>query len=117
QPANRNVRQVNNNVATVMPEIGLEDDPISPVNREETVTNKNPNTTINTAPNQFILMDGAAQIAATRARQPKATNFIDKSRSVRSAPERACAAAAPKSAKPVRMPRQISGMERIKLMM
>ncbi len=100
-----------------MPEMGLDEEPISPVSREETVTNKNPNTTIRIAPSQFIFMEGVTQIAATSARQPKATNFIDKSRYVRSAVVRACAAAAPKSAKPVRMPCQISGIERIKLMM
>jgi len=31
-------------------EMGLDDDPISPVSREETVTNKKPSSTINTAP-------------------------------------------------------------------
>ena len=34
----------------VMPEIGFEEEPISPVSREETVTNRNPNTRIMTAP-------------------------------------------------------------------
>ena len=35
-----------------MPEIGLDDEPISPVSREETVTNKNPKSTISTAATQ-----------------------------------------------------------------
>ena len=37
-----NARQVNSSVATVMPEIGFDDEPISPVNRDETATNKKP---------------------------------------------------------------------------
>ena len=31
-------------MATVIPEIGLEDEPISPVRRDETVTKRNPKT-------------------------------------------------------------------------
>ena len=41
---------VSSKVAMVMPEIGLEDEPISPVRRRETVTNRKPKTTIRTAP-------------------------------------------------------------------
>src|SRR5213083_3417912 len=33
QPTIRNARHVSSNVATVIPEIGVEDEPISPVNR------------------------------------------------------------------------------------
>ena len=33
-----------------MPEIGFDDEPISPVRREETVTNRKPNSTIRIAP-------------------------------------------------------------------
>src|SRR5687768_12411429 len=50
QPIIRNTRQVSNSVATVMPEIGLEDEPTSPVRREETVTNRKPKATISRAP-------------------------------------------------------------------
>ena len=49
QPKVRKIRHVNSSVAIVMPEIGLLDEPISPVNRDETVTNRNPNSTISTA--------------------------------------------------------------------
>ena len=45
----KKIRHVNSNVAMVMPEIGLLDEPISPVKREETVTKRNPKSTINTA--------------------------------------------------------------------
>ena len=45
----KKIKQVSSSVATVMPEMGLELEPISPVKREETVTNRNPNRTIKTA--------------------------------------------------------------------
>ena len=53
QPMIRNTRHVNSSVATVMPEIGFDDEPISPVSRDDTVTNKKPNTTISIAPSRF----------------------------------------------------------------
>ena len=43
QPSRTKIRQVSSSVATVMPEIGFDDEPISPVSREETVTNRKPN--------------------------------------------------------------------------
>src|SRR6266513_339651 len=46
----RKTRQVSNSVATVMPEIGFDDEPISPVKRDETVTNRKPKATISKAP-------------------------------------------------------------------
>src|SRR5690606_22173215 len=57
-PSSRNASDVNSSVATVMPEIGFDDEPISPVSRDETVTNKNPRTMINIAPKIFILRAG-----------------------------------------------------------
>ena len=47
--ATRKIRQVNSSVATVIPEIGFDEEPISPVSREETVTNRKPKSTISTA--------------------------------------------------------------------
>src|SRR5262249_19297584 len=44
-----NTRQVSSSVAMVMPEMGLEDDPTSPVSRDDTVTNRKPNSRIITA--------------------------------------------------------------------
>src|SRR6185503_17273241 len=79
-------------VATVMPEMGLDDDPISPVNRDETVTKRNPNSTISTAPRMFMCSIGASQMASTMPRLPNRTNFTDRSRSVRGT---AATAAAP----------------------
>src|SRR5664280_2461226 len=46
QPKMRKIRHVKSSVAMVMPEIGLLDEPISPVKREETVTNRKPKSTI-----------------------------------------------------------------------
>ncbi len=83
----RNIRQVNSNVATVMPEMGFDDEPISPVSREETVTNKNPKTTIRIAPSRFMCNVRAARIAAITITTPVATNFIERSRSVLSTAE------------------------------
>ncbi len=42
QPIRTKTRQVRSSVATVIPEIGFDDEPISPVSRDETVTNRNP---------------------------------------------------------------------------
>src|SRR5690348_18432168 len=50
RPRTRKIRHVINNVAMVMPEMGLDDEPTSPVKREETVTNKKPNRRIMRAP-------------------------------------------------------------------
>src|SRR3982751_1530593 len=50
QPIIKNTRQVISSVATVIPEIGLEEEPTSPVNRDETVTNRNPKAIIRRAP-------------------------------------------------------------------
>src|SRR6516225_2402920 len=47
RPSDTKARQVKSRAATVMPEIGLDDDPTSPVNRDDTVTNKKPSRTIN----------------------------------------------------------------------
>src|SRR6266853_3562758 len=49
----RNARHVKSNVATVIPEIGLEEEPTSPVRREETVTKRKPKATISKAPTMF----------------------------------------------------------------
>src|SRR5262249_23246775 len=50
QPRRTKIRQVISSVAIVIPEIGFDDEPISPVSRELTVTNRKPNTRIMTAP-------------------------------------------------------------------
>src|SRR5438445_308178 len=44
RPTMRKMMHVKSRVAMVMPEIGLDDEPISPVRRDDTVTNRNPKT-------------------------------------------------------------------------
>ena len=53
QPMTKKTRQVRSSVATVMPEMGFDEEPISPVRRDETVTNKKPKAMIRTAPRTF----------------------------------------------------------------
>src|SRR6185503_11608378 len=50
QPSIRNASDVISSVATVMPEIGFDDEPTSPVSRDDTVTNRNPRRMISIAP-------------------------------------------------------------------
>ena len=99
-----------------MPEMGLEEEPISPVSREETVTNRKPNTTIRAAPRRFMCKVRAARMASINATMPPPTNFIDRSLSVRAMAARPVAARR-KSVTPARMPRTILGSERPRLMM
>ena len=76
QPSSTKIRQVRSSVATVIPEIGFDDEPISPVSRDETVTNRNPQSTIMTAPTiRPAVLAGircVAAIAATRPSVPSA---------------------------------------------
>src|SRR6185437_2798907 len=66
---------------------GFDEDPTSPVSRDETVTNKNPNAMIRTAPRMLKrrLSCGTIMITTINAMIPPSTNFIDKSWSVRGA--------------------------------
>src|SRR6266581_3355296 len=83
QPMIKKTRHVSSKVATVIPEMGFDDEPISPVSREETVTKRKPNSTIRNAPSQSICNSGihgicwcrgvVAQIAATSKRDPMPT--------------------------------------------
>src|SRR5262249_60846543 len=50
RPRIRKIKQTSRRVAIVMPEMGLDDDPTSPVSRLETVTNRKPKSRIMTAP-------------------------------------------------------------------
>ncbi len=69
----RKIRQVSSSVATVMPEIGLEDEPISPVSRDDTVTKRKPNSTMSSAPSRFMCRGGASTMATMMARMPPKT--------------------------------------------
>ena len=55
-PRPRKIKHVIKSVATVMPEIGLLDEPISPVRRDDTVTNRNPKSKTRIAPRTAYVM-------------------------------------------------------------
>src|SRR5262245_32034414 len=57
QPMTRNIAQVAIKVAMAIPEIGLEEVPISPVIREDTVTKRKPNTTTRRAAMRLLKTD------------------------------------------------------------
>lgn len=75
QPTIRKTRQVSISVAMVMPEMGLDVEPTSPVRRDDTVTNSAPSSTMSTAPSRFMCSDGAAMMTASSTRMPMPTNF------------------------------------------
>ena len=81
QPMIRNTKQVKSSVATVIPEIGFDDEPTSPVSRDDTVTNRNPNATIRIAPRMLKrrLSCGNSMIMRIRTMIPPNTNFIERS--------------------------------------
>ncbi|KFC72789.1 hypothetical protein FG94_01745 [Massilia sp. LC238] len=97
-----------------MPEIGFEDEPTSPVRREDTVANRKPNTRIRSAPSRFMCSGVATVMMAMIARQPIRTHLSGMSCSVRSA----LSAAAPAARlllmldKPPVRPFQMAGIER-----
>src|SRR5678815_6034841 len=84
QPRARKTRHVISKVATVIPDIGFDDEPTSPVSRDETVTNKNPNTMIRIAPKNETKgcaktlnpNCGNSMIAAINARAPTTTCLL-----------------------------------------
>ncbi len=79
----------------VMPESGQDDEPTSPVMREETTENRKPSTRISSAPARFMWKAGTAQMTPTSSSEPAASSHTGVSRSVRSVP--APPAAPPKS--------------------
>ena len=64
-----------------MPEVGQEDEPTSPVSREETVTKRKPKATMRTAPNKLNrrFNCGAIMMATSNAMIPPSTHFIERS--------------------------------------
>ena len=70
--------------AMVMPEIGLALVPISPVIRDDTVTKKNPKTTISRAPSRFTPICGSTVSSSASPSEPTIVTQIGRSRSVRS---------------------------------
>src|SRR5688500_19067286 len=80
QPMIKNTRQVSKSVATVMPEIGFDDEPTSPVRREDTVTNRKPKATMSNAPRMLKrrLSCGANMMAANSTMMPPTTKLIER---------------------------------------
>ena len=64
--------------------MGFDDEPISPVSRELTVTKRKPKATMSTAPSKFILSAGASEMAMTSPSEPRRTYLRGMSFSVRS---------------------------------
>ena len=117
----RKTRQVSSSVATVIPEIGFDDEPISPVSREETVTNRKPKMMISRAPSRFHCRWswGTSMIDGDQ-RDDAADHELERHVLV-GAQDRRRRPAAPvrprKSARPPLRPCQIVGSERNRLMM
>ena len=91
QPKAKKIKDVIKSVATVMPEMGFEELPTSPVSRELTVTKRNPNIRISSAPSTLILKEGTSVQTITSPIDPTPTTQSGMSRSVRSGPERPAA--------------------------
>src|SRR5207248_4763981 len=83
QPSEKKMSEVMRSVATVIPLIGFDELPTSPVSRELTVTKRNPRTRMRIAPRMLILSEGASVQATTSASEPAPTTQRGRSRSVR----------------------------------
>src|SRR4051812_29419481 len=88
QPTAMKIEQVKISVAMVMPEIGLDDEPIRPTMREETVTKKNPKTTTRSEARALpcVGICGATARKIARATVPPSTTVSGRSCSVRARP-------------------------------
>ncbi len=116
QPTSTNRPQVRSSVATVMPEMGLDDEPISPVMRLDTVTKKKPKSTISTAETRLIWRTGASQMATAMPREPPSTSFIERSCSVRATTTLAWPLPACRLASPPRNAEMMVGIARPRAM-
>src|SRR5579863_1243223 len=83
QPMPTKISEVAISVAIVIPEMGLEEEPIKPTMRDDTVTKKKPNTTIITAERKLVGMFGIMDIKTTSATLPTNTYTRGISLSVR----------------------------------
>ena len=81
QPMIRKTRHVRSRVATVMPEMGFDEEPTSPVKRDETVTNRKPKAMMRMAPSilKRRFNCGAIIMTMSSAMIPPRTHFMDKS--------------------------------------
>ena len=83
QPSDKKMSDVMSSVATVIPEMGFDELPTSPVRRELTVTKRNPRIRMRNEPRMLILSDGTSAQMITSARDPTPTTQRGMSRSVR----------------------------------
>src|SRR5215471_18360695 len=115
-PMATKIEHVRISVAIVMPEIGFDDVPMSPVMRDDTVTKKNPKITMRIAARKFpwVGIFGATARKIASASEPTSTTPSGMSRSVRA---RAIAPApAPRSFIASRNDDTIVGMVRASVM-
>src|ERR1700694_2097825 len=87
QPSARKRSDTMSSVATVIPEMGFDEEPTSPVSRELTVTKRKPSTRMRKEPRMLILSDGTSAQVTTSTSEPTPTSQSGRSRSVRSGPE------------------------------
>ena len=89
-PSRTKIRHVNSRVAIVIPEIGFDDDPISPVIRELTVTKRNPKSRIiaapATRPATLVGIRSDVAMTVTSKSEPAPTTQAGRSRWVRPSP-------------------------------
>src|SRR5438132_10445280 len=74
QPSAKKISEVIRSVATVIPEIGFDELPTSPVSRELTVTKRKPSTRMSSAPSMLILNDGTSAQITTSTTDPTPTS-------------------------------------------
>src|SRR5262249_33455946 len=87
QPNARKMSETMISVATVMPEMGFDELPTSPVRRELTVTKRKPSTSSSTAPSTLILKEGMSVQTTTSRSEPAPATHSGRSRSVRGGPD------------------------------
>jgi hypothetical protein len=116
QPSATNTRHVTIRVAIVIPEIGLDDVPMRPVMRDDTVTKRNPKTMTRIAARKLpcIGIFGARARKIARSSDPTSTKIIGRSRSVRTTAP--LPAPAPKPFRPSRAEPRIVGSVRPSVM-
>src|SRR5919201_4050685 len=83
QPSEKKMSDVMSSVATVIPEIGFDELPTSPVSRELTVTKRKPRTRMRNEPSTLIFSEGTSEQITTSASEPNPTTHSGMSRSVR----------------------------------
>ena len=101
----------------VIPEIGFDDDPTSPVSRDETVTKRKPKIMISSAPARFIWSDRKVSIRTTSPMIPPITHRVGISCSVLAMVAPATVESPRRSLIPARMLARMVGIDRNILIM